>query len=103
MSFSVIQTFAFQKQLEQILDYIETAFSKEYAYDYLTYLEKQVDNLKEFPNLGKKICLKTSTIKPTNAFISKKNIVFYRVNEEEKTIVLIAITNSDQNYLNLMN
>ena len=102
MIYKINRSHLFEIQLDQILDYIKVSFSSEKSLEYLAYLQSQIESLKEFPNLGKKVSLKTNNIKPTNAFISKKNIVFYRVNEEEKTVVLIAITNANQNYLNLM-
>lgn len=102
MNYKVVRSHTFENQLDQILDYIKVSFSKEHSLDYLVYLEKQIDNLNEFPNLGKKVCFRLNTFEPTNAFISKKNIVFYRINEEEKTITLIAITTASQNYLSLM-
>lgn len=102
MNYKIILTATFRNQLEQIIDYLESSFSSEIALEYLNYLEKQVESLRKFPNLGKKVCLKINSIKPTNAFISKKNIVFYRVDIEAKTITLITIATAYQNYLNLM-
>lgn len=102
MNYRIVRSEIFENQLDQILDYIKVSFSKEQALDYLNYLQKEIDNLGKFPNLGKKVCFKINSSEPTNAFISKKNIVFYRINEEEKTITLIAIATASQNYLSLM-
>lgn len=102
MNYKLIRSDIFEIQLEKILNYIEITFSKSDALDYLEYLTSQLESLKTFPNLGKQISLKYSEIEPTNAFISKKNVVFYEVNETTKEITLLAIVNSDQNYLNLM-
>ena len=103
MNYKVIFTAEFEEQLNRILDYIESLFSKEYAEEYFDYLVSQLNNLEIFPNLGRKISPLILDAKPTNAFISRKNIVFYRIDEKEKQIFLITIVSSSENYLNLMN
>ena len=103
MNYKVIFTAEFEKQLDNILDYIERSFSKEYAEEYFDYLISQLDNLSVFPNIGIKIRPLILSTKPTNAFVSRKNIIFYRIDEETKQIFLIALASASENYLNLMN
>ena len=102
MNYKIIQTPLFEKQLRNIIKYLKVSFSEKDALEYWNYLQSQVELLRKFPNMGKKIFTNFFGIEPTNAIISKKNIVFYEVNDTEKTIVLLLITNADQNYLNLM-
>ena len=102
MNYRVIQTPLFEKQIRSIIKYIKVSFLEKDALEYWNYLQSQVELLKKFPNMGKKVSTNFFGMEPTNAFISKKNIVFYEVNDTEKTIVLLIITNANQNYLSLM-
>ena len=39
--------------------------------------------------------------KDYHLLISRKNIIFYRIDEEKKMVICEIIASSDQNYLNL--
>ena len=103
MKYEVILTDNFILKLDNILEYLKVTFSEQVADNYFEYLFDQLRNLEVFPNIGKTIEPSVFHLDPNKAFISKQNIVFYRIDEESRKIFLITIVSSNENYLNLIN
>ena len=102
MSYSIIRTDKFNDQLTDIVMYINNAFSKKEAIDYLNCLEQQINNLKEFPLFGVIPCYQAISKQGYRAIICKQNIIFYKVNLDKKEITLHIIVSSKRNYINLI-
>ncbi len=102
MSYKIVRTDKFNDQLTDIIMYIRDAFSKKEALDYLSYLEKEIKNLRDFPYIGVVPRYQAIAKQGYRAIICKQNIVFYKVNESTKEIVLNIIVSSKRNYLNLI-
>lgn len=102
MSYSIKRTDKFNDQLIDIIMYISDAFSKKEAIDYLDYLENIIDSLKEFPYMGLVPRYQAISKQGYRALICKQNIIFYRVDEVNKEIMLGIIVPSKRNYINLI-
>lgn len=102
MNYSIIRTDKFNDQLTDIIMYINSAFSKKEAIEYLNYLEEQINNLKEFPLIGVVPRYQPISKQGYRALICKQNIIFYKVNEDKKEITLHIIVPSKRNYINLI-
>ena len=102
MSYKIIRTDNFNDQLTDIIMYIRDTYSKKEALEYLDYLEKEISNLKEFPYIGVVPRYLPIAKQGYRAIICKQNIVFYKVNESTKVIILNIIVSSKRNYLNLI-
>ena len=102
MSYKIVRTDKFNDQLTDIIMYIRDAFSKKEALSYLSYLEKEIKNLRDFPYIGVVPRYQAIAKQGYRAIICKQNIVFYKVNESTKEIVLNIIVSSKRNYLNLI-
>lgn len=102
MNYSINRTDKFNDQLTDIIMYINDAFSKKEAIEYLNYLEQQINNLKEFPLIGVVPRYQAISKQGYRALVCKKNIIFYRLNEEKKEITLHIIVPSKRNYINLI-
>ena len=102
MNYKIIRTDKFNDQLTDIIMYIRDTFSKKEAVDYLNYLETIMNNLKEFPYIGVVPRYQAIAKQGYRAIICKQNIVFYKVNEETKEIILNIIVSSKRNYINLI-
>lgn len=102
MSYKIVRTDKFNDQLTDIIMYIRDTFSAKEALDYLNYLEKEINNLKDFPYIGVIPRYQAISKQGYRAIICKQNIVFYKVNENTKEIVLNIIVSSKRNYLNLV-
>ena len=102
MEYSIIRTDKFNDQLTDIIMYISSTFSKKEAIEYLNYLEKQINNLKEYPLIGVVPRYQPISKQGYRALICKQYVVFYKVNEDKKEIALHIIVSSKRNYINLI-
>ena len=102
MSYKIIRTDKFNDQLTDIIMYIRDAFSKKEAIEYINYLETVINNLKEFPYIGVVPRYQSIAKQGYRAIICKQNILFYKINEENKEIFLNIIVSSKRNYINLI-
>ena len=102
MSYKIIRTDKFNDQLADIIMYIRDTFSKKEAVDYLNYLETIINNLKDFHHIGVVPRYQSIAKQGYRAIICKQNILFYKINEENKEIFLNIIVSSKRNYINLI-
>ena len=102
MGYKILRTDKFNDQLTDIIMYIRDAFSKKEALDYLSYLEKEINNLRDFPYVGIVPRYQPIAKQGDRAIICKQNILFYRVKEDSKEIILSIIVSSKRNYINLV-
>ena len=102
MEYSIIRTDKFNDQLTDIIMYISSAFSKKEALEYLNYLEEQINNLKKYPYVGVVPRYQAISKQGYRALICKQNIVFYKINEQEKVVTLHIIVSSKRNYTYLV-
>jgi len=102
MSYKIVRTDKFNDQLTDIIMYIRDAFSKKEALDYLSYLEKKINNLRDSPFIGIVPRYQPISKQGYRAIICKQNIFFYKINEETKEIILNIIVSSKRNYINLI-
>ena len=102
MGYKIVRTDKFNDQLTDIIMYIRDAFSKKEAVDYLDYLESIINNLKDFPYVGVVPRYQAIAKQGYRAIICKQNILFYKVKEDSKEIILSIIVSSKKNYINLV-
>ncbi|MBQ7641308.1 MAG: type II toxin-antitoxin system RelE/ParE family toxin [Acholeplasmatales bacterium] len=102
MGYKTVRTDKFNDQLIDIIMYIRDAFSKKEAVDYLDYLESIINNLKDFPYVGVVPRYQAIAKQGYRAIICKQNILFYKVKEDFKEIILSIIVSSKRNYINLV-
>ena len=102
MGYKIVRTDKFNDQLTDIIIYIRDAFSKKEALDYLSYLEKEIYNLRDFPYIGIVPRYQAIAKQGYRAIICKQNILFYKVKEDSKEIILSIIVSSKRNYINLV-
>lgn len=99
MKYSVIRTDKFNDQLTDIILYINTTFSKKEAIECLDFLEIQINNFSALPYIGIVPRYQPIAKQGYRALVCKENIIFYKVNEGNKEIVLHIIVPSRKNYL----
>lgn len=102
MDYQILRTDKFNDQLFDIILYLKTSFSKNEAINYLNYLEDTINNLSKFPYIGVVPRFQAISKQGYRALICKENIIFYKVNEEEKKIILHIVVSAKENYINLI-
>ena len=99
MRYRVVLTAIFQSLLKELLFNLSQSYSKKVAIEYDEYLKKQLKMLEEYPFMWP--LNNVEEFKDYHLLISRKNIIFYRIDEEKKMVICEIIASSDQNYLSL--
>lgn len=99
MKYRVVQTAIFQSLLKDLLRNLGQKYSKKIALEYDEFLKKQIKMLEVYPYMWPLDSI--DEFRDYHLLISKKNIIFYRIDEEKKMVICEIIASSDQNYLNL--
>lgn len=101
--YKVIRTDKAEDQLRDIIYYIaDDSASIDTALKYLDKIEESINRLKEFPNSG--TIPRYSILKKQGyrVVIAEKHLIFYKVNEEKKTVIIYAIVDGRREYQNLI-
>lgn len=102
MKYTVIRTEIADSQIRQIILRIAENFGKAVALEKLEELEYNLKLLASNPNIGADphyLVLKRQGYK---VLVLEKNLVFYKINEEEKHIIIYAVVDHRQDYLNII-
>ena len=103
MKYSIIRTDKAEEQLRDIIFYIaEDSGSVDIALGYLDKLEKAIMNLADIPYVGVKP--RYSILRKQGYFvlIVEKHMVFYKVDEEKKLVLVYSVVDSRREYQNLV-
>lgn len=101
--YKIVRTEKAENQLRDIIYYIaDDSDNIDIALTYLEKIEQSINRLKEFPNSG--TIPRYSVLKKQGyrVLIVEKHLVFYKVNEENKTVIKYAIVDGRREYKNLI-
>lgn len=102
MKYNIIRTDVADSQIRSIILYIAEKFGNDVALQKLNDLEKSILALSDNPNIGmdpRYLVLKRQGYK---VLILEKNLVFYKVNESQKEIIIYAVVDQRQDYLSII-
>ena len=102
MKYTVIRTDTADAGIRKIILYVAQNFGKPVALEKLDELEKRILALGDDPYIGTEpryLVLKRQGYK---VLILKKDLVFYKINEEKKTVIVYAVVDGRQDYLNII-
>ncbi len=103
MKYNIVRTDKAEEQLRELIFYIaEDSSSVDVALGYLDKLEKSIMNLEDFPYTGVKP--RYSILRKQGFFvlIVEKHLIFYKVDEEKKRVIIYAVMDSRREYQNLV-
>ncbi|GFI28857.1 hypothetical protein IMSAGC013_00239 [Lachnospiraceae bacterium] len=103
MKYKIIRTDKAEEQLREIIFYIaDDSGSTDIALKYLNKIENAINRLVDFPMSGS--VPKYSVLKKQGyrVLIVEKHLVFYKVNEKDKTVIIYAIVDGRREYRNLI-
>ena len=103
MKYNIIRTDKADEQLREIIFYIaEDSGSVDIALNYLDKIEKAIKRLEDFPLSGS--IPKYSTLKKQGfrVLIVERHLVFYKINEGKKEVILYAVVDGRREYKNLI-
>lgn len=103
MKYNIIRTDKAEEQLREIIFYIaDDSGSIDIALNYLDKIEKAIKNLEDFPLSGSIPRYSILRKQGFRVLIVERHLVFYKVNEDKKEVVIYAIVDGRREYRNLI-
>lgn len=102
MKYKVIRTETADAHIRKIILSVAENFGSEVALNKLEELEQSILELGNHPSIGvepRYLVLKRQGYK---VLILEKNLVFYKVNEDKKEVIIYAVVDQRQDYLNII-
>lgn len=102
MKYEVIRTDTADAGIRKIILYIAQNFGNTVALEKLDEIEKQILALGENPYIGtdpRYLILKRQGYK---ILVLEKDLVFYKIDEDNKKVVVYAVVDQRQDYLNII-
>lgn len=102
MTYRVLRTDKADELIQKIILYVAEQFGREVALKKLDELESALLSLRDNPYRG--VRPKYSVLRRQGylVLILEKNLVFYKVDEEEKTVIIYAVVDQRQDYLGIV-
>src|SRR5665648_1289185 len=92
MKYQILRTDKAEEQLREIIFYFaDVSGNVDIALGYLDKIETAINRLQEFPESGSIPCYSILKKQGYRVVIIERHLVFYKINEEDKTVVIYAI------------
>ena len=103
MKYRILRTDKANDQLYSILQYIaEDSGSVELALKYLDVLEAEIQKLETTPHIGSRPRYSILRKQGYRVLIIRRHLVFYKSDDERQEVIIYAVVDSRQQYLNLI-
>ena len=102
MKYSIVRTDSADMQIRNIILYVAENFGNEIALSRLADLEESILRLQEHHNLGVSPAYPTLRRQGYKVLILEKDLVFYKVDDKRKRVVIYAVVDQRQDYLNII-
>ena len=102
MKYEVIRTDAADAGIRKIILYIAQNFGNTVALEKLDDIEKRILQLGEDPYIGTNPRYSILRRQGYKVLILEKNLVFYKIDEVNKQVVVYAVIDQRQDYLNII-
>ena len=102
MSYRVIRTDKADELIHRVILYVAEQFGNDTAIEKLDELESEILSLCDNPYHG--IQPKYTVLRRQGylVLITKKNLIFYKVNEQDKIVTIYAVVDQRQDYLSII-
>ena len=102
MKYTAVRTETADEQIRKIILYINENFGSEIALRKLEELEESILHLGNNPNIGTIPRYHILRQQGYKVLILEKNLVFYKVDDERKRVIIYAVVDQRQDYLNII-
>ena len=102
MEYNVIRTDVADLQIRNIILYVAENFGNDVALEKLDNLEKSILALGDNPDIGTQPKYPVLKRQGYKVLILEKNLVFYKVNENKKEVIIYAVVDQRQDCLNII-
>ncbi len=103
MKYKILRTDKAEEQLRNIVFYVaDDSGSVNIALEYLDRIEAAINRLEEFPHSGSIPRYSIFKRQGYRVIIADRHLVFYKVHEDDKTVIIYAIVDGRRDYHNLI-
>ncbi|MDE6674198.1 MAG: type II toxin-antitoxin system RelE/ParE family toxin [Acetatifactor sp.] len=102
MKYDIVRTDVADAQIRSIILYVAEKFGNDVALEKLDNLEKSILALGDNPNIGTEPKYPVLKRQGYKVLILEKDLVFYKVNENKKQVIIYAVADQRQDYLNII-
>ncbi len=102
MKYEVIRTNTADTLIRKIILYVAENFGNEVALEKLNDLEKCIMNLREHPYMGVEPKYNVLRRQGYLVLILEKDLVFYKVDDKKKQVIVYAVVDQRQDYLSII-
>ncbi len=103
MKYKIFRTDKAEEQLREIIFYIaDDSGDIDIALGYLDKIETAINRLQEFPESGSVPRYSILKKQGYRVVIVEKHLVFYKINETDKLVIIYAIVDGRREYRNLI-
>ena len=103
MMYTILRTDKASDQLYSIIQYIaEDSGSVDVALNYMEKLETEIKKLASTPYIGSYPRYSTLKKQGYRVLIVQRHLIFYKVDEEKKQVMIYAVVDARQHYVNLI-
>lgn len=100
--YKVLRTDTADAGIRKIILYIAENFGSSVALDKLAELESHIGQLAHDPYIGTDPRYMVLRRQRYKVLITEKDLIFYKIHEEDKTVILYAVTDQRQDYLKIL-
>lgn len=103
MKYNIIRTDKLEEQLREIIFYIaDDSGSIDIALNYLNKIEKAIKRLEDLPMSGSIPRYSILRKQGYRVLIVERHLIFYKINEDKKEVIIYAIVDGRREYKNLI-
>lgn len=102
MKYEVIRTDTADSLVRKIILHVAENFGNDVAREKLDYLEKSIMNLGNNPHIGVEPKYNVLRRQGYLVLILEKDLVFYKVDDDKKQVVVYAVVDQRQDYLSII-
>ncbi len=103
MKYNIVRTDKADEQLREIIFYIaDDSGSIDIALNYLDKIEKAISCLEDFPMSGNMPRYSILRKQGYRVLIVERHLVFYKINEDKKEVIIYAVVDGRREYRNLI-
>ncbi len=102
MKYKIVRTDTADALIRRIVLYVADKFDNETALDKLDELESSIMTLADNPYIGEEPRYPVLKRQGYRVLITKKDLVFYKIDEDKKIVTIYAVTDQRQDYLSII-
>ena len=102
MKYKVVRTDTADSLIRRIILYVAEHFDNDIALQKLDELERSIRLLEDNPYIGTEPKYNILRRQGYKVLILEKDLVFYKIDEENKQVTVYAVTDQRQDYLNII-